>query len=376
MKKALLVTLFLFPALAYAALPPTDGAGTPTSVKITCYAPGADPNMEGPFATSRPGADGGGSVPYTLDDFRQGKSKYVTLAANPMHYGKWFNMGTVTYVSNLDGRRYTISNAVGYVHDTGCAFKGSGEKGSCCAKYNTCSDAYRKMDVAYGDFRANNANKGLVNSEAYCGNRSATWMQIGGPLTSPPSVSGGEYVSGGSMGGAGSQAPTSPTPPSYTQPPYSPPPPPQYAQQPSTAQPSSYFGNSYAPVPANQPFPAASNVTNSTTGAGTPSGSGTSLGQSLLNLIQPITSGIKTTNPVTVSSSTTGIGSISSSPTSGTQITITPVSGMTYSPPQTFVQTYLESPRPSANVDTATLSRMLESLKGALTRILEILRLR
>jgi hypothetical protein len=376
--KVLLGLLLLCPVLAYGALPPADSTGTPMSVKITCYAPGADPNMEGPFATSRPRADGGGSIPYTLDDFRLGKSKYVTLAANPMHYGKWFNMGTVTYVSNLDGRRYTVSSVVGYVHDTGCAFFGSGQKfgkvDSCCQKYGTCSDAFKKMDVAYGDFRANNGNKGLVNSEAYCGNKSATWTQIGGPLTTPPTVSGGQYVGGGNSGG--NQTPTSPTPPSSTQPPFQqqgPPPPPAYTQQQAATQPGQYFNNAYSPIPANQPFPFTSSV--STTSSSQSSGS--TLGQSLLDLLKPITSGVQTPKPaVTITYGTTSVGEIDA-PNSGTEITVTPLNtDFTHSPSQTFVQNYLDNPRPSQLSDTDTLGRMLDTLRSVLNRLLELLRLR
>ncbi len=377
MKRALLAVLFLVPAFAYAALPPADGTGTPMSVKITCYAPGADLHMEGPFATSRAGALGGAwgrtSKPSTLDDFRLGRSTYVTLAANPTHYGKWFNMGAVTYVSNLDGRRYTISSVVGYVHDTGCAFMGSGERfgnvNSCCQRYGTCTDAFRKMDVAYGDFRASNANKGLVNSEAYCGNRNATWIQIGGPLTTPPTVSGGELV-------GLNPPPTSPAPSTFKQPPYSSaPPPPQYAQQPAPTQPTQYFGNSYASVPPNQPFPATFNTQSSSTTSGALT-SGKSLGQSLLDLLKPITTGVQPVKPITIVTGTSSVGSITT-PAPSTHITITSLNtNPAYSPPQTFVQTYLETQRPSATSDTAAFGRMLETLKGALQRILEILRLR
>ncbi len=357
---------------AFAAPSPTENISIPTSVKVTCYAPGADPNIEGPFATSKPPAEGGRAIPFTLDDVRLGQSKYVTLAANPMHYGKWFNMGSVTYVSNLDGRRYTISNVVGYVHDTGCAFKGGNEKGSCCAKYNTCADVYRKMDVAYGDFRQNNANKGLVNSGAFCGSRDATWTQIGGPLTTAPTVTGGEYV-------GINQAPTSPIPPSLSQPPYaSAPPPPQYAQQQGGAQPGQYFNNAYTPVPAGQPFPGIPTQDTFYT-ASSSQGGAASLGQSLLDLLKPIT-GVQSGTPVkpfTVSTGTSS-GSALNPSASNTQVNVTPLSteNGSYNPSQTFSQTYLEAPRPSATGGTSTIVVFLEALKNILLRMLEILRLR
>lgn len=170
-------------------------AMTPQQVtaRVTCYAPGADPRIEGPFATSRPGPNGGQNIPKTLDDFRLERSNYVTLAAHPARYGQWFNMGTITYVSNLDSRRYTIQNVIGYVHDTGCAFMNPSERGSCCQRYGTCGEVHRKFDVAYGDYRSG-GNVGLVNSGPICGNVLASWQQIGGPLNTPPQVTAGDYV--------------------------------------------------------------------------------------------------------------------------------------------------------------------------------------
>ncbi len=177
----------------FGLLAQTGGTGQQVTVRVTCYAPGADPVLEGPFATSKPGPNGGQSIPRTLDDFRLGRSNYVTLAANPARYGQWFDMGTITYVSNIDNRQYTIQKVVGYVHDTGCAFKTQGERGACCAKYNTCGEAVRKMDIAYGDFRSGR-NVGLVNSGPVCGNVLTIWTQIGGPLNVQPNVTAGPYV--------------------------------------------------------------------------------------------------------------------------------------------------------------------------------------
>lgn len=179
--------LLLFPFFLYAA---DEAPSTPLAAiqaRVTCYAPGHDQTMEGPFATSIKGVDGQ-SLPRTLDDFRLEKSKYVTLAANPMHYRKWYNLGTITYVSNLDYRTYTIKNVVGYVHDTGSAFKMP-----TCQKYKTCHVVYRKFDIAYGDYRKG-GNLGLVNSSALCSNKDSEWTQIGGPLTTAPEVTAGAYV--------------------------------------------------------------------------------------------------------------------------------------------------------------------------------------
>lgn len=172
------------------------------------------------------------------------------------------------------------------------------------------------------------------------------------------------------------QPPAFPNSPSYTQPPYSPtpptsPPPPQYSQPPS-GQPSQYLNNAYTSVPPNQPFPPFGSPVSSST-----SPSGPSLGQGLLDLIKPITTGIQPVSPITVISGSSSIGSISPSK-SGTQITIaslSPESGV-HSPAQTFSETYLETQRPSESVDVVAFGRVLETLRLALTRFLEFLRLR
>lgn len=111
-------------------------AGTPINARMTYYAPGAGGRVEGPFATSRPNLDGQ-YVPRTLDDVRLGRSAYVTLASDASNYGKFYDIGTVTYTSPIDGKMYTLENVVGYTHDTGSAFRGKPDK----------------FDVAVGDFR-------------------------------------------------------------------------------------------------------------------------------------------------------------------------------------------------------------------------------
>lgn len=233
------------------ALPAFAAAQQTVNAKVTCYAPGGG-GIQGGFVTSRRGPNNGPSIPRTLDDFRLGKSNYVTLAAHPSRYGQWFDMGSVSYVSNLDGRQYTISKAIGYVHDTGSAFWGPnerfGKEVSTCVRYRTCNDVHRKFDVAYGDFRGKSQNLGLVYSNSYCANKDTTWTQIGGPLTTPPTVTAGDVVAdplagaktplnpytgaGNPYTGAGNPKST----PIPSQPAQS-----AYYNQPGTAQPTQYF---------------------------------------------------------------------------------------------------------------------------------------
>lgn len=146
--------------------PPT---GPTVRALTTFYAPGAGGRVEGPWATSRPNLEGlkntrGDPIPRTLDDVRLGRSTYVTLASDPSRYGQFFNLGDVTYRSPLDGKTYTIKNVIGYVHDTGSAFRGRPDK----------------FDVAVGDFRGWSASRGqaFVNSQPYGANRYHAWQQI------------------------------------------------------------------------------------------------------------------------------------------------------------------------------------------------------
>lgn len=198
----LLVATLVFVAMPFAATTaaPTNSTAciSQTNASVTCYAPGLGGIIEGPFATSRPGSNKTGSIPTTLDDVRlaaaQGVSIPVTLAMHPMHYGKYYNIGNVTYTSAIDGKTYPLQNVVGYVHDTGCAFwedgRVEGKQKSCCAKYNTCADVYRKMDIAHGDYRTTYTKGGVfdVNNGPSCKKVNKTVCQIGGPLSTPPTV--------------------------------------------------------------------------------------------------------------------------------------------------------------------------------------------
>ena len=110
------------------SVPPGSTRSNP---HFTFYGPGPGGRMEGGFATSRPN-QAGTNVPITLDMVRsareQGRDLDVTLASDPSRYGETINVGTVTYVSPIDGKQYTLNNVHGFVHDTGSAFKGRPEK--------------------------------------------------------------------------------------------------------------------------------------------------------------------------------------------------------------------------------------------------------
>lgn len=188
---------------ARAATPPVAGEialpaapnGSPVSARTTFYGPGAGGTMQGGWETSRPNLEGlknerGAPIPRTLDDVRLGKAGYVSLAVDPSNYGKFYNLGPVTYRSVLDKKIYTgdklaaeaslkkadtnlhmtyapqLEKVIGYAHDTGGAFMGRPDK----------------FDVAVGDFRGwtdNAAMRFLTSSgQEYGGNKLNAWQQI------------------------------------------------------------------------------------------------------------------------------------------------------------------------------------------------------
>lgn len=114
---------------------------------ITYYvphnSPGCERSIEGCVATSCRGLDAQKSrLPTCLDAVRLGKAKYVTLASDSSQYGKYFHLGTITYRSALDMQMYTVKDVVGYVHDTGRAFRGRPDKLDVCTTVcSTCTDA-------------------------------------------------------------------------------------------------------------------------------------------------------------------------------------------------------------------------------------------
>jgi hypothetical protein len=120
--------------------------------------------MEGCVETSRPGLDGQ-AVPRSLDDVRAGRARFVTLASDSSNYGKYFNIGTVTYMSAEDHQKHTVQNVVGYVHDTGGAFKGRPDK----IDVNTticrnCSDAQASALAAGNNVSLVPSSQGLVDN--------------------------------------------------------------------------------------------------------------------------------------------------------------------------------------------------------------------
>lgn len=124
-------------------------------------------------------ASGGSSIIHTLDDVRTGASKYVTLSSATSMKGRWYCIGTVTYASPKDRQMHTITNVVGYVHDTGCAFNGTC---SCSRLAQYCNGVSHpeKMDIAVGNFTGwgSVAASDFVDKNANSAPRS--WQQIAG----------------------------------------------------------------------------------------------------------------------------------------------------------------------------------------------------
>jgi hypothetical protein len=101
-----------------------------TRFDVTGYAPcqsaSACPMQGGP-ESSVPGPDGKALV-RTLDDYRLGKSEYVTGASDSSRYGEKYVVPEITYKSAIDGKEYTLKEVPIAVHDTGSAFQGRPDK--------------------------------------------------------------------------------------------------------------------------------------------------------------------------------------------------------------------------------------------------------
>jgi 3D (Asp-Asp-Asp) domain-containing protein len=169
--------------------------------------------MEGCVETSRPGLDGQ-RVPRSLDDVRAGRTKYVTLASDPSNYGKYFHLGTISYLSAEDKQKHTVQNVIGYVHDTGGAFKGKPKK----IDVNTticknCSDAQASAMAAGKNVSYIPSSQGLVDPVS--GNTGYGNVLSGdsqpGAGTAPTGVQGGTSNSSGTPGTGGSSGTTTPT---------------------------------------------------------------------------------------------------------------------------------------------------------------------
>lgn len=174
---------------------PTAPTGSPVSALTTFYGPGAGGTVQGGWETSRANLEGlknerGSPIPRTLDDVRLGKAGYVSLAVDPSNYGKFYNLGPVTYKSVLDKKIYTgdklaaeaslkktdpnlhmtyvpqLEKVIGYAHDTGRAFTGRPDK----------------FDIAVGDFRgwsAGDSMRFLTSAgQEYGGNKLNSWQQV------------------------------------------------------------------------------------------------------------------------------------------------------------------------------------------------------
>lgn len=97
-------------------------------VHITVYSPqtGGHP-IEGGLPSARRGLDGQFLV-RTLDDVSIHRSEYVTLAGDPHLYFRSYVIPTITYVSYGAVRLpVSLTQVLGYVHDTGSAFIGKPE---------------------------------------------------------------------------------------------------------------------------------------------------------------------------------------------------------------------------------------------------------
>lgn len=214
-----LAFITLIPIVSFAALtPPTSinqqasGCTTSSGKIITFYVPHNAPNcrtsMEGCVETSKKGLDGI-NKPRCLDDVRNGAAKFVTLASDASNYGRYFCLGNISYTSGIDGKKYTVPNVVGYVHDTGGAFKGRPDKLDVCATIcERCTDAqagalasgknigYIPTASGNPDFASSIFGQSGFNS-VLTGQNNPMATLFGGGQTSPPSFGSGGVSSSG-----------------------------------------------------------------------------------------------------------------------------------------------------------------------------------
>ena len=115
---------------------------------VTNYWPitgGDNKGMEGSELTSKPGPTGKYRVS-TMEDFRTGKSDYVTIAADPSHYGTWHTIPSYTY-KNAANEQHTLKNVPAYVHDTGSFFKNKPRKFDVAVDYSKSDKHGRQLDA-------------------------------------------------------------------------------------------------------------------------------------------------------------------------------------------------------------------------------------
>lgn len=102
-------------------------AGGGITPKLTAYSPQAGGSqMEGGYAAAKPGPDGKAEV-RTLEDVRDGKSDYITIAGDPSQNGKSYIIPEIKWIDK-NGKLQISQNIKAVVHDTGSAFKGKGEE--------------------------------------------------------------------------------------------------------------------------------------------------------------------------------------------------------------------------------------------------------
>ncbi len=101
-----------------------------------------------------------------MEDFRTGKSDYVTIAADPSHYRETYTIPSYTFV-NAQGEKHTLTNVPAYVHDTGSAFQGRPRKFDIAADYSTGDAHGAKLDRWNADL-----NRGVPSSSRRLGSRS------------------------------------------------------------------------------------------------------------------------------------------------------------------------------------------------------------
>src|SRR3990167_4375922 len=130
---------------------------------ITGYLPctSGSCSMQGGLESARKGPDGLALV-RTLDDWRLGKSDYVTAASDPSRYGETYVAREFTYRSPLDGKTYTLNNVPIVVHDTGSAFQGRPDK----------------LDIAIGFSNSDRDAMRLASNQPFLAERYQTYQQI------------------------------------------------------------------------------------------------------------------------------------------------------------------------------------------------------
>ncbi|MFM2414922.1 MAG: hypothetical protein RI911_615 [Candidatus Parcubacteria bacterium] len=219
----LTIALIPFFADACTAAAPCTASDRIITFYVPHNSPGCRTSMEGCVETSRPGLDGQ-RVPRSLDDVRAGRAKFVTLASDSSNYGKYFNIGTITYLSAEDKQKHTVQNVIGYVHDTGGAFKGKPQK----LDVNTticknCTDAQASAMAAGKNVSFTPSTQGLVDpvsgnngyGNVLTGNAkdgagtAPTGVSSGAPSGGAPSGSAPGPIAG--PGGSGSDPKTEPT---------------------------------------------------------------------------------------------------------------------------------------------------------------------